>query len=186
MVLHNDYRFVSQNLCCLSVIKDFVKLKKYNLQSLVAPAAEAQKITSESTAAKTSVNVAGKTDNDSQTTVSPADTTDSKDTADKTDTGDHDNQTTVSTTDTSDCKDTAGDQTVSVTEIADSASDQTTATIDDTSDTVVGDSNVAESVECAQESGAELSSSGVSTESLSATEAGDSAKTAAVQIAGEQ
>lgn len=28
---------VLQNLCCLSVIKDFTKLKKYNLQSLAAP-----------------------------------------------------------------------------------------------------------------------------------------------------
>ena len=32
--------FVLQNLCCLSVIKDFTKLKKYNLQSLAAPEAE--------------------------------------------------------------------------------------------------------------------------------------------------
>ena len=32
--------FILQNLCCLSVIKDFTKLKKYNLQSLAAPETE--------------------------------------------------------------------------------------------------------------------------------------------------
>ena len=90
---HNSWYFVTiilQNLCCLSVIKDIVKLKKYNLQSLVPP--EPQKsskptTSSEKTAAKTKVDVAGKTD-DSQTTVSTAGTSDRKDTADKSDTGD--------------------------------------------------------------------------------------------------
>ena len=32
--------FILQNLCCLSVIKDFTKLKKYNLQSLAVPETE--------------------------------------------------------------------------------------------------------------------------------------------------
>ena len=172
-----------QNLCCLSVIKDFAKLKKYNLQSLVPP--EAQKssksntTSSEKATAKVTENAARKTDIDSQTTVSATDTTDTtddKDTGDKIDPSDQDSQTIISTADMSDRRDTAdktdtGDRAAAI-KIADTASDKpkVISSVADDGDKAAGETKVAESTEY---SGAELSRNPISTETSSATEAGE-------------
>ena len=144
------------------MIKDFVKLKKYNLQSLVP--SEPQKsskptASSEKTAAKPKVDAAGKTANESQTAVSTADTSDRKDTADKPDTGDQ--------TDAVNVAETTSDRTV-ILGIADEAvSDDKTAS---------GGTSVAE---YSQKLGAELGSSPISTETSPTTGAGESMRTAA-------
>lgn len=177
---HTKLSPVLQNLCCLSVIKDFAKLKKYNLQSLVPP--EAQKssksntTSSEKATAKVTENAARKTDIDSQTTISTTDTTDDKDTGDKIDPSDQDNQTTVGTADMSDRRDTAdktdtGDRAATI-KIADTASDKpkVISSVADDGDKAAYETKVAESTEY---SGAELSRNSISTETSSATEAGE-------------
>ena len=163
------------------MIKDFAKLKKYNLQSLVPP--EAQKssksntTSSEKVAAKVTGNAAQKTDIDRQTTVSTADTTDDKDTGDKIDPSDQGSRTTVSTADMSDRRDTAdktdtGDRAAAI-KTSDTASDKpkVISSVADDGDKAACETIVAESTEY---SGAELSRNPISTETSSATEAGES------------
>ena len=156
------------------MIKDFAKLKKYNLQSLVPP--EAQKssksntTSSEKVAAKVTGNAAQKTDIDRQTTVSTADTTDDKDTGDKFDPSDQGSQTTVSTADMSDRRDTAdktdtGDRAAAI-KIANAASDKTSSVADD-GDKAACETKVAESTEYR---GAELSRKPITVETSSAGE----------------
>ena len=138
-------------------------MKKYNLQSLVAPpATESQKSSkkaeanlkaprdatsddSQTTVSRPTADTSeckGTDDHNSPTTVGTADTSDCKDTADRIDAaGDHDIHTTVRAADTSDHEDTAdktdaGDQS---SKIADTASDHDVTTIDDGVKTAVSD-----------------------------------------------
>ena len=137
----------TQNLCCLSVIKDFVKLKKYNLQSLVPPDHQKSSKPTTTSETTTATDVGEKAASNSQTTtVDPTDTSDCKDTADKTDTGDH-------------------SATVSITEAASEKSMCTRGVADEAvrghDKTVSGDNSVAESVE---QLGTEPGSSSICTE----------------------
>jgi hypothetical protein len=167
------------------VIKDFVKLKKYNLQSLVPPEQEAQKSSKSNTtgtsgekaAAKVTKNDGTVKPDDSQTVVSSS--ADTSDCQDKTDTGDHDSQlqTSVSAADTSDHKDATdtGDR-ATASKIADTTSDKITGVADESVKTVFSDTNVAKSTEYSGAS-AEVGSSPTSTETSSRAKAGESTRT---------